>query len=210
MRIPIHKEGIMVKRASLFSILLCSILFITGCALAPLSSSFEGRSMGKGKVGVDIGASPIGNGYPTFKFTYGLASKLDIGLQYEAFSMGLFGKYSFINHPTQGFSLAGLFSAGKTTNGSYSYIGPVLSYKSKTFEPYFVARLNVVQYDEDDIGSGITISSGKYTYLQMTGGSVIWLSRKIGFNFEISTFGGPTGSAEIEGALFLGGLKIRF
>lgn len=146
--------------------------------------------MGKGKVGVDIGVSPIGNGYTTFKLTYGLASKLDIGLQYEAFSMGLFGKYSFINRPNLGFSLAGLFSAGTTTNGSYSYIGPVLSYKSKKFEPYFVARLNVVQYDEDDFGSGITISSGKYTYLQVTGGSVFWLSRKVGFNFEISAFGG--------------------
>lgn len=200
----------MFKKASLSSVLICSILLIGGCALAPLSNSFEGRSMGKGKVGLDIGVLPIGNGYPAFKFTYGLASKLDIGLQYEAFSAGLFAKYSFINRPTQGFSLAGLFSAGKTTSGSYSYIGPVLSYKSKTFEPYLVARLNVIQNDEGKTSSGITISSGKYTYLQMTGGSVIWLSRKIGFNFELSAFAGPTGSGEIEGALLLGGLKVRF
>lgn len=200
----------MLKKSLLCLILLVSILLATGCALAPLSSSFEGRSIGKGKVGLDVGGIPIGGLYPTFKLTYGLASKMDIGLQYESFSMGFFGKYSFINRPYQGFSLAGIISGGVASNGNYFYIGPVLSYKSTKFEPYFVARLNAVQYDKSKTSSGITILEGKYSYLQLTGGSDFWLSSKIGLCLELSAFAGSTGTTEVEGAIIHGGLKLRF
>ncbi|MDH5705974.1 MAG: hypothetical protein OEZ45_08140 [Candidatus Aminicenantes bacterium] len=199
-----------MKKSSLCLILFVSILLTTGCALAPLSSSFEGRSIGKGKVGLDVGGASIAGFYPTFKLTYGFATKMDVGFQYEEFSMGLFGKYSFINRPHQGFSLAGIISGGVTSNGNYFYIGPVLSYKSKTFEPYFVARLNAVHYNETKISSGITISEGKYSYLQLTGGSDLWLSPRIGLCLELSAFAGSTGSTEVEGAIIHGGLKLRF
>ena len=198
-----------MKEKIVTDIILC--LFISGCAIAPLSNSFTGRSIGKKKVQLEGGAVALGTGMPAFKFTYGLLHDFDLGLQYDSFSFGLFSKYSLINPENKGFALAGLFGGGVTIEGNYLYVGPALSYKTGMFEPYFVTRFNYVVYDENDSFSNINIAAGEYSYFQITGGSIFWISKNFGLNVEASTFSTEaTGSTEIAGPLLFGGLKIRF
>lgn len=151
--------------------------------------------------------------YPAGKLAYGMTSDLDIGVQIELSTLGLFGKYSFINSSENGFSSAALFSLGATANGMYAYTGPVLSYKMDFFEPYFVGRYNYVHYNEEikDIWFGETIvEAGNYSYFQFTFGSILWITRKVGLNFELSTFSGTTDLFDFEVPIFMVGLKGRF
>jgi len=198
----------MKKLITLF--LVFSLFALSGC-VAPFSSNFTGRSLGKGKIGLD-GVAGLGEvEWGGFKLAYGMTSNLDIGLQIELLTLGLFGKYSFRNTIENGFSSAALFGLGTTVNGMYVYTGPVLSYKMNFFEPYFVGRYNYVHYSETkDIWSGDAIEAGNYSYFQLTFGSILWISRKVGLNFELSTFSGTTGFLDFEGPIFLGGLKLRF
>ncbi len=202
----------MKKLIALFFVF--SLLVLSGC-VAPLSSNFTGRSLGKGKLGLDAGAVSLGEEawHPAGKLAYGMTSDLDIGVQIELSTLGLFGKYSFINSSENGFSSAALFSLGATANGMYAYTGPVLSYKMDFVEPYFVGRYNYVHYNEEikDIWFGETIvEAGNYSYFQFTFGSILWITRKVGLNFELSTFSGTTGLPELEGPIFIVGLKGRF
>ena len=198
----------MKKLITLF--LVFSLLVLSGC-VAPFSSNFTGRSLGKGKIGLD-GVAGLGEvDWGGFKLAYGMTSNLDIGLQIELLTLGLFGKYSFRNTIENGFSSAALFGLGTTVNGMYVYTGPVLSYKMNFFEPYFVGRYNYVNYSEtEDFWSSDTVEAGDYSYFQLTFGSILWISRKVGLNFELSTFSGTTGLLDFEGPIFLGGLKLRF
>ncbi len=182
-------------------------VFITGCAIAPLSNNFTGRSLGKKGVEIEGGAVVAGAAIPSFKFSYGVSSDFDLGIHYDSYCIGLFGKYSIINN-NEGFATAGLFGGGATVNGYYLYAGPVLSFKTGFFEPYFVGRFNYVHYDEFE--SDFDIEPGNYSYLQLTGGSVFWISKKIGLNVEVSAFTGATGAGEIAAPIFLGGLRLRF
>jgi len=189
---------------------LMTCLFISGCAVAPLSNSFTGRTLGKKRLQLEGGAVAVGSVLPSFKLTYGLFSDFDLGLQYDSFSAGLFGKYSLINPENEGFALAGLFSGGATINGNFLYAGPALSFKKGLFEPYFVSRFNYVVYDETESASGISIEAGEYSYFQLTGGSIFWITKNFGLNIEASTFTSTPGSSEITGPIFFGGLKLRF
>ena len=96
--------GLTIKSLGLTSLVLaCS-------CLAPLFNNFTGRSLGQGKVGLEGGAVAAGSALPVFKISTGVTRDLDLGLQYDSFSIGLFGKYSFINNRESGFSLAGVAS----------------------------------------------------------------------------------------------------
>ncbi len=192
-------------------IVLTALLSIlcASCAVAPVTSGFLGRSYGKGNLAIDGGGIIIGSGVPYFKAGYGLSSNLDLGLQYDFLAIGLFGRYSFINK-TNGFSLAGLASAGSTADGTYVYAGPALSYKAGFIEPYLVSRFNYVSYNETDDQSGIDFETGSYSYLQFNAGSVFWISPSVGANVEFTFFSGTTGSTELVGPLVSGGLKFRF
>lgn len=183
--------------------------FSYSCAVAPVTSGFLGRTYGKGNLAMDGGGIIIGSGIPYFKAGYGISRDFDLGLQYDFLAIGLFGRYSFINK-TDGFSLAGLASAGSTADGTYIYTGPALSYKAGFIEPYFVGRYNYVNYDESDTQSGIEFEAGSYSYLQFNAGSVFWISPSVGANVEFTFFSGSTGSTELVGPLVSGGLKFRF
>jgi hypothetical protein len=199
----------MKKLIALFIVF--SLLVLSDC-VAPFSSNFTGRSLEKGKIGLDGVAvlGEVGESWGGLKLAYGMTSNLDIGLQIEPLTLGLFGKYSFNNTIENGFSSAALFGLGATINGMYVYTGPVLSYKMNFFEPYFVGRYNYIHYSEtEDIWSGDTIEAGNYSYFQFTFGSILWITRKVGLNFELSTFS-PTGFLEFEGPIYMGGLKLRF
>ena len=186
------------------------ILGFSGC-LAPLSSNFTGRSLGKGNWGGDIGLlivdQPISH---TAKLTFGLTPNLDIGAQSDAVSVGLFGKYSILNPFDEGIALAVVLSGGTTHNGIYAYTGPILSFKHSFFEPYFVGRYNYVHYQgTESFGSSI-VDAGHYSYFQFTFGSVFWFSQRIGINLEISTFSESTWHSELGGYVGMAGLKFRF
>ena len=194
--------------------LVFSLLVLSGC-VAPFSSNFTGRSLGKGKIGVDIGAIPYGEESVLFagKVAVGATPDLDIGGQIELSSLGIFGKYSFINSTENGFSSAVLFSLGATTHGMYAYSGPVLSFKMDFVEPYFVGRLNYVHYSEDIEGFWFgepIVAAGSYSYLQFTFGGILWIHRKLGLTFELSTFSKSAEVLEKDESVFMIGLKGRF
>ncbi|MCJ7486940.1 MAG: hypothetical protein MUQ25_12355 [Candidatus Aminicenantes bacterium] len=199
------------------SMVIMLALLASGC-LAPLSNSFTARSLGKGKIGLDGGISALVRQegsviLPAFAIAVGLSSDFDLGVQMESASIGLFGKYSFINNKERGFSLAGVLGAGAVASGSYAYAGPVLSYKSKAVEPYFVGRFNYVHYGKSD--NVLDMEPGTYTYVQFTLGSIFWLTQSFGLNVEGSAFAGNFGQADFEdfGAssfVVLVGIKIRF
>jgi len=200
------------------SMVILLALLASGC-LAPLSNSFTARSLGTGKIEFDGGmVALVGQEdsvvLPAFSITAGVSSDFDLGVQMESASIGVFGKYSFINNKERGFSLAGVVGAGAVGDGSYIYAGPVLSYKSKAVEPYFVGRFNSVHYGEsNDVFEDW--EPGTYTYVQFTLGSIFWLTQRIGLNVEGSAFSGNLGRADFEdfGAasfVVLGGIKVRF
>ncbi len=177
------------------SMVILLALAASGC-LAPLSNSFTARSLGAGKIGVDGGMSVLVRredsvALPAFAIAVGLSSDLDLGVQMESASLGVFGKYSFVNNKEQGFSLAGVLGAGAVASGSYAYAGPVLSYKSKAVEPYFVGRFNYVHYGESE--NCLDMEAGTYTYVQFTLGSIFWLNQSVGLNVEGSAFAGNLG-----------------
>ena len=204
----------MVKIIGKASAVILLALFAPGC-LAPLSSSFVGRSAGAGRVELDGGAVSVNGAIPAFKCAVGLSSAFDLGVQLESASLGGFAKYSFINNQEQGFSLAGVVGAGAVASGSYFYGGPVLSYKAKSVEPYFVARFNVVHYGEsDNIFENVSWEAGTYTYFQFTLGTIFWVTGHIGFNIEGSAFAGDFGLRDFEdfgipSVIFLAGVKFR-
>jgi hypothetical protein len=203
------------------SMIILLALLASGC-LAPLSNSFTAQSLGKGKIGLDGGmlvdviqedSQEDSVVLPAFAVAIGLSSDFDLGVQMESGSIGVFGKYSFINNKERGFSLAGVLGAGAVASGSYAYAGPVLSYKSKAVEPYFVGRFNYVHYGESE--NILDMEAGTYTYVQLTLGSIFWLNQSIGLNVEGSAFAGNLSLQDLEdlGAssfVILGGVKVRF
>ena len=188
--------------------------FAPGC-LAPLSSSFTGRSAGGGKVELDGGMVSVGGLIPAFKCAAGLSSKFDLGVQFESASIGGFAKCSIVNNQEHGFSLAGVAGGGAVASGSYFYAGPALSYLAKSFEPYFVVRYNVVHYGEpSDLFGDILWEAGTYTYVQFTLGTIIWATKHIGFDIEGSAFAGDFGLRDFEdfavpSVVVLAGVKLR-
>jgi hypothetical protein len=197
------------------SVVVLLALLASGC-LAPLSSNFTARSLGAGGVEVDGGVLTLGGALPAFKIAIGLLSNFDLGLQLESASLGVFGEYSFVNNKERGFSLAGVLGGGAVASGSYAYGGPVLSYKSKSFEPYFVARLNYVHYGKsEDTFSDVHWEAGTNTYLQFTLGTIFWVTSNIGLNIEGSAFAGKFGLEDfgdfaVPSVIVLAGAKVRF
>jgi len=192
-------------------VIFLSFSVLAGC-VAPLTSNFSGRSLGKGKVGFD--AAGVGFGdmkVGAFKFAYGAAPDFDLGLQLEYGCMGLFGKYALRNPRENGLAFAALFGGGMITNGAYAYAGPILSFKMDLMEPYIVGRYNYVYYKEVfNLWNGYGEGSEGYSYLQFTFGNIFWLSRHMGFHIELSTMVGDTDFTDFEGPVVSGGLKIRF
>jgi hypothetical protein len=127
----IHDSGFMIKGRNEMakfhrnaSTVILLALLSSGC-LAPLSNSFTARSLGKGKMGLDGGMLALVRQedsvvLPAFAIAIGLSSDLDFGVQMESASLGVFGKYSFINNKERGFSLAGVLGAGAVASGSYA------------------------------------------------------------------------------------------
>jgi hypothetical protein len=198
-------------RLSKSMVVVLSLSMLSGC-VAPLTSNFSGRSLGKGKVEFDVGGVSFGDmAVGAFKFAYGATPNFDLGIQFEYGCAGLFGKYAIRNPKENGLAFAALIGGGMITNGSYFYAGPILSFKMNLWEPYIVGRYNYVNYKEILYSwNGCSEETKGHPYFQFTFGSIFWISRKIGFNIELSTLSGDTDFTDIEGPLIAGGFKIRF
>ena len=191
------------------SLCLASLVLTCSC-LAPLSSNFTGRSLGQGKVGLEGGAIAAGSALPVLKLSIGLSRNFDLGLQYDSFSLGLFGKYSFINNQESGFSLAGVAGGGATGGGAYGFAGPAFSVKLGAFEPYAVGRYNFVSFGESSSSSRLSWEAGQHSYFQFTFGGLLWLGKGFGLNAEVSFFSGILGIEDMVPATVLVGAKVRF
>jgi hypothetical protein len=196
-----------MARAGIWGLL--PVVLAAGC-VAPLSHNLTGRSLGGGTFGIDAGAlaGPGEGALPALKVAVGLSESADLGLQFDTFSLGFFGRKSFINNRETGPSLAGVIGLGMAAGGYYGYAGPVLSFKTGGFEPYLGARLNFVTYDESDSSSSISWEGGDFTYPQATLGFCFWFSRRVALNAEASALIGETGVLDA-GMVGLAGLSFR-
>ncbi|MEO0336976.1 MAG: hypothetical protein AAF202_11305 [Pseudomonadota bacterium] len=177
---------------SLFCILFLSA-FVSGCAVAPFMTPKSGQSLGKGNWQVDASVLPV----PGAMVSAGITENLDAGAIYEVqfgSVISAFGKYSFVNNKT-GWATslyAGAFTGASvgTTNGYY--VGPVISYKTKSVEPYLSVRYSYVRWDldgatDDEVDDSIleldTLDTEiTFGYIQTDFGVSFWVNKGFGIN----------------------------
>ncbi|MCO5141602.1 MAG: hypothetical protein M9962_00770 [Oligoflexia bacterium] len=201
-------------------ILILSI-FMTSCAVAPLSTHTTARTNGKGESMASVGSTlAIGSNniwVPSLKYSIGLSEEWDFGFQYEVIEYGIWGKYAFIQNKDEGLSFAGVLGTGLSFEGFYGYLGPMISWKKGIFEPYFFTRFNYVRYpkakiDLASIGE-VSVRPGTYRYLQHTLGFFIWPLEWFGGGLEASAFttiSSPFVLQDKRRMLFSGNFSFRF
>lgn len=199
-------------------------VFLSGCAVAPLSNHISARSNGEGGSLLSAG-STIGAGnhawVPSIKYTVGLSERFDLGFQYEVIEWGAYGKYQLVGENAakggEGFALAGLVGSGLSYEGFYGFLGPVLSYKTGAFEPYFVERFNYVDFprskvDVSHVGE-VHVDPGIYLYLQHSFGFFYWANEWLAFGAETSLFTPLKNNYILKGRerwLYSGQVSFRF
>jgi hypothetical protein len=202
------------KTLAILALFLCA-----GCAVAPLSNHISARTNGRSESLLSAG-STIGAGnrgwVPSIKYSVGLSDSFDLGFQYEVVEYGAWGKYQLLGG-REGFALAGLAGMGLSFTGFYGYLGPVLSWKSGIFEPYFVERVNYVDYPEASVNvqnvGEVHVDPGSYRYLQHTLGFFLWPVHSVGFGLEASAFttlGSPFILRGSDRFLLSGQVSVRF
>lgn len=183
-----------MKKRSVPCIASLVVLALAQGCMSPVSHTLTGRSYGRGKTGFDAGIIlPIDTGpgigpYISIKAGVGVSDDMDVGARFDYFSLGVFGRHSFISNTDQGPSVAGVMGLGLAGDGFYSYAGPTASYKSGFFEPYLSVRVNMLQYRGSHLLYSGARETGNYIFLQTTLGSSLWASRVIGGNIEGSVF----------------------
>ena len=203
---------------------LLAALALSSCAVAPISNHVSARSNGEGgsllSAGTTIGAGNMG-WVPSVKYTVGLSERWDLGFQYEVIEWGAYGKYQLVGSNAaqggDGFALAGLVGAGLSYEGFYGFLGPVVSYKIGAFEPYFVERINYVDFpgskiDVRDVGE-VHVDPGVYKYLQHSFGFFWWANDWLAFGAETSLFTPIKSNFILKGRerwLYSGQVSFRF
>ncbi|UOF02645.1 hypothetical protein [Bdellovibrio reynosensis] len=184
-----------------------------GCALGPLANHETARSVGKGMHELSFGA---GNAPPFFKWSYGATENFDLGLHAEATSIGIRGKYSFINQ-TQGVSFAGALGIGNSIGGSHQYGDLLVSGVYNWFEPYGAVRyahVNTDPFELKDKDTGnvfFETDEYEYNYAQVFLGSRFWFSPKWYLGLEFSAVKPISSKLNIGGtSLLTVGLGVRF
>ncbi|MCB0377760.1 MAG: hypothetical protein KDD33_04645 [Bdellovibrionales bacterium] len=172
----------------------CFILlsFTTGCALAPMTTTKNGRTVGKGKWEIDGNVLPavglsVSRGL-TDNFDAGILIERNFGMVYSAW-----GKYSFINQ-AQGWSLAaygGAFYGSGFGNSDGFFLGPVTSYRKNWFEVYLSARYSYVTWragslttdeQDDSIFDFVSWNDITFNYVQADLGFNFWTSDTFAIN----------------------------
>lgn len=103
-----------------------STSLLSACAFGPLVTHETARTVGKGHHEVLGG---YGNSGYVIKWNAGITDDIDIGLQLESLSLGIRGKYAFINNE-RGFSVAAAAGIGSSIGGSHYYGDLLASYKN--------------------------------------------------------------------------------
>jgi hypothetical protein len=177
-----------------FKLLLAALVLLNvGCAVAPFMTPKSGHSIGKGNWQVDASVLPV----PGAMVAAGVTEDLDAGLIYEVqfgSVISLFGKYSLFNNKS-GWATslyAGAFTAASVGSTNGYYVGPIVSYKNETFEPYLSIRYSWVKWDLDDVtedqveDSIIEIDEFfpeiTFAYIQTDFGINFWVRKDLGIN----------------------------
>src|SRR5512145_967911 len=95
------------------SVLIISLV-LASCASAPIANHYSAKSLGTGGIEVQGGALAIGTAMPFFKAGVGVASDLDVGVQFETINIGGYAKYSLLNPKGDGLALAIVGAGGKS------------------------------------------------------------------------------------------------
>ncbi len=179
---------------------------LAGCATGPWIGHETGRSLGKSHTSYMLGAGQTGY---VFKANLGVSENTDVGLQAEAFSTGVFAKYSFINNKESGGSVAIIGGAG-FTDGKYIYSDLVGSYLSNDWEPYMALRVGRVHQNTrslDFYDTRITFDQYDYTYKEAILGVRYWFTPKWFVSLEANRYFFP-GATTSETQRTYGGASI--
>ena len=160
-----------------------SVLFFFAGCIPPMAGHETGRTLGESQSELIGGLGAFGH---VIKYNYGVTDYLDLGIHWETFSLGLRAKYSFINTPISGWSLAGALGAGSVSHGRYITGDVIGSYLSGDWEPYgFIRRSRVIcnevaAKDSKKLLHDFLVACEKkhYDRVQFTLGSKYWFSAK--------------------------------
>jgi hypothetical protein len=163
--------------------------FLCSCAIGPLVSHETGRTLGKGGGEYEAG---YGSASYVLKGSWGLTDDLDLGVQWEALSLGLRLKYGLVQEKEHGFSLAAAAGIGTSVGGSHYYGDMMASYLQGWWEPYFTLRIVHVHNDPTEFKDkethdvDFTISAFDYNYGQAFLGSRFWFNKNWSLSVEVS------------------------
>ncbi|MAZ47863.1 MAG: hypothetical protein CME65_04830 [Halobacteriovoraceae bacterium] len=194
-----------------FFLSLSVFLALSGCSIAPFSSTTSGRTAGAGNFQFDIGN--VNNNF-NLRMGTGLSPNFDMGFVMEFGSLAttaLFAKYA-ITQDAKGPSLAMEIGYGASDTTSFSYAALVGSLAfSKNFELFAAPRINSIQTDSADVDLGKNYGNFSLTeydavYLQLAYGFNIFFNKNSGLSIYSTYFNGEnieTTSDSTFGANFL-------
>lgn len=186
----------MKRFLGLVPILFCFVL--SSCVLAPQMSPKTARTVGKGKFEIEGGYE-----HPDIaaSLAYGLTDRVDIGAlgafeQTAGIVVGVFGRVGLIvPDASDGLAVAmlggGFYEAIGNSDGRGKgvYLGPIVSYKYKWFEPYFNTRYNYVHYSDVRVRTDndfvVEMGSSTLHYAQQTLGATAWVTKNIGLSGNV-------------------------
>ncbi len=178
------------SHALLLALSLVVIPLFSGCAVGPLFNHETARTVGNSNKELMGGFGSAGY---LIKWTYGLSENLDLGIQWESWSLGLRAKYAFINQRESGWSLAAAAGTGFSIGGSHYYGDIIGSYLTGSWEPYATVRVVHVKHDpvkfkkEDNGLVDFTVHLPDYEYGQVLLGSRFWLNPHWILSLEMSS-----------------------
>jgi len=202
------------KSSLLLASLVVLALAVSGCAVGPLVSHEPARTVGEGRDELTVG---YGLASYVLKWNHGLAEDWDIGVQWEALSLGLRVKHAFVNAQEHGWSFAVAGGFGTSLGGNHYYGDLMLSHLSSSVEPYgsfrYVhVRTDPVDFRNENTGQvAFTVSSANYSYGQFFLGSRFWITPTVNFSLEISSLASLSSGLVLGDSLIYGaGLGFRF
>lgn len=186
-------------------------LNLSACAIGPLVGHETARTVGDGKTELVAG---YGNPGTVLKLNRGISENFDLGVQVESLSMGVRGKYAFIN-ANQGWSLAGALGYGFSFQGQYTSEDLTTSYLNDSWEPYGTLRFSQVTIGETEIENAnthehiYTVKSSSFQYGQVILGTRYWINDRWMLSGELIRPFVIGSDIDIDGALFSIGFGYR-
>jgi hypothetical protein len=182
-----------------------------GCAVSPFYAHETARTVGKGKNEFTAG---YGRSIYAFNWATGVTDRLDLGIHWESYGLGLRAKYALIPNPEKGFALALATGAGLSVGGHHLYVDLMGSeYFSKTkiaLEPYGAVRVIMALNDPaefrttNDGKTPFLIPKTEYLYSQFIIGNRFWLSESWILSVEASKLLSITQNVSVGNAYTIG------